>query len=167
LLLEKKKAYLHSHFRIQQNVMDSKSYKTISANKSTVEKNWLVIDVEGKVLGRAATEIARLLRGKHKPSFTPHVDCGDNIIVLNADKIRLTGKKWDQKKYLRHTGYPGGQREVVAKDMMSKHPIRMIEYAVRGMLPRNKLGRAIFKNMRVYAGSEHPHEAQEPVLHQF
>ncbi|MEM7657402.1 MAG: 50S ribosomal protein L13 [Bacteroidota bacterium] len=146
--------------------MDSLSYKTLSANSSTVEKKWLVVDVEGKVLGRAASEIARLLRGKHKASFTPHVDCGDYVIVLNADKVRLTGNKWDQKKYLRHTGYPGGQREIVAKDLRDKYPIRMVEFAVRGMLPKNKLGRKIFKNMRVYAGSEHPHEAQEPQVHQ-
>lgn len=143
--------------------MDSRSYKTLSANKQTVEKQWLIIDVEGQVLGRVASQIAHLLRGKHKPSFTPHVDCGDNVIVLNADKIRLTGNKWDQKKYLRHTGYPSGQREVIAKDMMAKHPTRVVEYAVKGMLPNTKLGSQMLRNLRVYAGTEHPHEAQEPV----
>lgn len=143
--------------------MDSRSYKTLSANRQTVEKQWLIIDVEGMVLGRAASQIAAILRGKHKPSYTPHVDCGDNVIVLNADKIRLTGNKWAQKEYIRHTGYPGGQRVVGATDMMAKHPTRMVENAIRGMLPKNKLGRQMFRNLRVYAGTEHPHEAQEPV----
>ncbi|MEM6803741.1 MAG: 50S ribosomal protein L13 [Bacteroidota bacterium] len=142
--------------------MDSKSYKTLSANASTVEKTWWVVDVEGKVLGRAASEIAKVLRGKHKPSYTPHVDCGDNVIVINADKIRLTGTKWDDKQYIRHTGYPGGQRVLTAKELMAKHPIRMVEKAVKGMLPKNRLGSTLYKNMRVYAGTEHPHDAQEP-----
>lgn len=143
--------------------MDSRSYKTLSANRQTVEKQWLVIDVEGQVLGRAASQIAHILRGKHKPSYTPHVDCGDNVIVLNADKIRMTGNKWSKKKYLRHTGYPGGQREIVANDMLEKHPTRIVEYAVKGMLPKSKLGSQMLRNLRVYAGTEHPHEAQEPV----
>ncbi|MDW3648626.1 MAG: 50S ribosomal protein L13 [Bacteroidia bacterium] len=142
--------------------MDSKSYKTLSANASTVEKKWWIVDVEGKVLGRAASEIAKILRGKHKPSFTPHVDCGDNVIVINADKIRLTGTKWEDKQYIRHTGYPGGQRVLTAKELMEKHPIRMVEKAVKGMLPKNRLGSTLYRNMRVYAGTEHPHEAQEP-----
>ncbi|MEM8891563.1 MAG: 50S ribosomal protein L13 [Bacteroidota bacterium] len=142
--------------------MDSKSYKTLSANASTVDKKWWIVDVEGKVLGRAASEIAKILRGKHKPSYTPHVDCGDNVIVINADKIRLTGTKWDDKQYIRHTGYPGGQRVLTAKELMEKHPIRMVEKAVKGMLPKNRLGSTLYKNMRVYAGTEHPHEAQEP-----
>lgn len=145
-----------------QNLMDSKSYKTLSANASTVEKKWWIVDVEGKVLGRAASEIAKILRGKHKPSFTPHVDCGDNVIVINADKIRLTGTKWEDKQYIRHTGYPGGQRVLTAKELMEKHPIRMVEKAVKGMLPKNRLGSTLYRNMRVYAGTEHPHEAQEP-----
>ncbi|MEL6670664.1 MAG: 50S ribosomal protein L13 [Bacteroidota bacterium] len=142
--------------------MDSRSYKTLSANASTVEKKWLVVDVAGKNLGRAATQIATLLRGKHKPSFTPHVDCGDNVIVLNADKIHLTGNKWDDKVYLRHTGYPGGQRSATARELMAKNPIRLVENAVRGMLPKGTLGRQLYRNMKVYAGTEHPHEAQEP-----
>jgi len=142
--------------------MDSKSYKTLSANASTVDKKWWIVDVEGKVLGRAASEIAKILRGKHKPSYTPHVDCGDNVIVINADKVRLTGTKWDDKQYIRHTGYPGGQRVLTAKELMEKHPIRMVEKAVKGMLPKNRLGSTLYKNMRVYAGTEHPHAAQEP-----
>lgn len=142
--------------------MDSRSYKTLSANASTVEKKWWIIDVEGKVLGRAASEIAKILRGKHKPSFTPHVDCGDNVIIINADKVRLTGTKWDDKQYLRHTGYPGGQRSLTAKEMMEKHPIRLVEKAVKGMLPSSRLGTVLYGNMRVYAGTEHPHEAQSP-----
>ena len=142
--------------------MDTLSYKTVSANKETVEKKWYIVDVEGLTLGRAASEVARLLRGKHKPSFTPHVDCGDNVIVINVEKVRLSGKKWDQKKYLRHTGYPGGQRSVTAKLVRDKYPERLFENAIRGMLPKNRLGRQVFGNLRVYAGSEHPHEAQTP-----
>lgn len=142
--------------------MDTNSYKTVSANKATVEKKWLVIDVEGQILGRVASKIAALLRGKHKASYTPHVDCGDNVIVLNADKVRMTGKKWAQKEYIRHTGYPGGQRTVVAEVMLEKHPERIVENAVRGMLPKNILGRNQFRNLRVYTGATHPHEAQEP-----
>lgn len=142
--------------------MEANSYKTASANKASVEKKWLVIDVEGQILGRVASQIAFLLRGKHKTSFTPHVDGGDYVIVLNADKIRLTGKKWMQKEYIRYTGYPGGQRVVKADMMLDKHPERIVENAVRGMLPKNRLGRQIFRNLRVYTGTEHPHEAQEP-----
>lgn len=142
--------------------MDAQSYKTVSANSASVEKKWVIVDVEGKVLGRAATQIAAILRGKHKPSFTPHVDCGDNVVVINADKVRLTGKKWDQKTYIRHTGYPGGQREVVAKDLLAKRPEAIVESAVKGMLPKGPLGRSVFTNLRVYAGATHPHDAQNP-----
>mgnify|MGYP001793322070 CR=1 FL=1 len=142
--------------------MLSRTYNTVSANRQTVDKKWVVVDVEGMVVGRAASEIAKLLRGKHKPDFTPHVDCGDNVIVLNADKIVFTGNKWDAKTYLRHTGYPGGQRAIVAKDLLVKNPIRIMEIAVKGMLPKNKLGAQLFRNMRVYAGDTHPHSAQEP-----
>ncbi|RMG66139.1 MAG: 50S ribosomal protein L13 [Bacteroidetes bacterium] len=142
--------------------MDSRSYKTVSANKETVDKQWVLVDAEGEVLGRVASKIASLLRGKHKPNFTPHVDCGDNVIVINAEKVRLTGNKINAKEYLRHTGYPGGQRSVAVRDMLTKHPERVIENAVRGMLPKNRLGRELFRNMRVYAGAEHPHGAQEP-----
>ncbi len=142
--------------------MDTLSYKTVSANKESVEKKWYIVDVEGLTLGRAASEVARILRGKHKPSFTPHVDCGDYVIVINAEKVRLTGKKWDQKQYIRHTGYPGGQRTATAKVLRDKFPERIFENAVRGMLPKNRLGREIFRNLRVYAGKEHRHEAQAP-----
>jgi len=142
--------------------MDSQSYKTVSANAQTVDKKWLVVDVEGKVLGRAASQIAALLRGKHKANFTPHVDCGDNVVVINADKVRLTGKKWTDKVYTRYTGYPSGQREIVAKDLMAKRPEAMVETAVKGMLPKNRLGRSIYTNLKVYIGTEHPHAAQNP-----
>lgn len=142
--------------------MDTLSYKTISANAATVNKEWLLIDCEGQPLGRVSSVIASLLRGKHKTNFTPHVDCGDNIVVINADKIELTGNKWEAKKYVRHTGYPGGQRERIAKDVMAAKPTWMIEKAVKGMLPKNKLGRALFKNMYVYAGTEHDQAAQSP-----
>jgi large subunit ribosomal protein L13 len=142
--------------------MDTRSYKTISANRRTVDKKWLIIDVQGKILGRAASQIASLLRGKHKPSFTPHVDCGDNIIVINAEKVRLTGNKLEQKEYIRFSGYPGGQHKTPAKAVLKAHPERLIEYAVKGMIPKNRLGRQILGNLRVYAGSEHPHDAQNP-----
>lgn len=142
--------------------MDTLSYKTVSANKSTVEKEWLVVDADGQALGRLASEVAKLLRGKHKPSFTPHVDCGDNVIVINAEKINLSGKKWDEKNYIRYTGYPGGQRSVTASEMLKKHPERIVEKAVKGMLPKNKLGAELFRNLKVYVGGEHGHEAQKP-----
>lgn len=142
--------------------MDTLSYKTISANKATVQKEWFVVDADSRVLGRLATQIARIIRGKHKPSFTPHVDCGDNVIVVNADKIRLTGKKWDDKVYVSHTGYPGGQRTVTPRELRAKDATRIIENAVKGMLPKNRLGRQLFKNLYVYEGGEHPHAAQNP-----
>jgi large subunit ribosomal protein L13 len=138
------------------------SYKTVSANKTTVNKEWVIIDAEGAVLGRLATKVASMLRGKHKPNFTPHVDCGDNVIVINAEKVVLTGEKWTDKQYVRYTGYPGGQKYTPAGEMLKKNPISLVEEAVRGMLPKNRLGKAIFKNMHVYAGSSHPHEAQKP-----
>lgn len=142
--------------------MDTLSYKTLSANKATADKEWLVVDADTKVLGRIASEIAKLIRGKHKPGFTPHVDCGDNVIVINADKIRLTGKKWTDKDYIRHTGYPGGQRSQSALQLKTKSSTLLVENAVRGMLPKNRLGRQMFKNLFVYEGIEHPHEAQKP-----
>lgn len=143
-------------------VVDTLSYKTQSANNASVEKKWVIVDAEQAVLGRLGSEIAMILRGKRKPSYTPHVDCGDNVIVINAEKVRLTGKKWNEKVYLRHTGYPGGQRALTARQMNEKHPIRLIENAVKGMLPKNRLGRAIYKNLYVYEGAEHPHAAQQP-----
>ncbi|MEM8998852.1 MAG: 50S ribosomal protein L13 [Bacteroidota bacterium] len=144
--------------------MDTLSYKTISANKSTVDKQWLLVDAEGQTLGRLASKVAKLLRGKYKPNFTPHVDCGDNVIVINAEKINLTGNKWDDKTYLRYTGYPGGQRSTTAKELLDKHPERIIEKSIKGMLPKNKLGADLFRNLKVYAGTEHNHEAQKPKI---
>lgn len=142
--------------------MDTLSYKTISANASTVNKNWYVVDAEGKTLGRFASEVAKVIRGKNKPDFTPHVDCGDNVIVINAEKIDLKGGKWDKKTYISHSGHPGGQKEVVAKDLLAKKPEAVIEKAVKGMLPKNRLGRKLFTNLFVYVGTEHPHAAQKP-----
>ena len=142
--------------------MDTLSYRTVSANKATVNKEWVLIDAEGQILGRLATTIAMMLRGKHKPEYTPHVDCGDNVIIINAEKVEFSGNKWADKEYVRHTGYPGGQRFTTAEQMLKKNPIAIIEHAVRGMLPKNRLGRAIYKNMHVYTGSSHPHEAQKP-----
>lgn len=142
--------------------MNTLSYKTVSANKATVEKEWVLVDAEGQTLGRLASVVALMLRGKHKTSFTPHVDCGDNVIVINAEKVTLTGAKMTDKEYIRHTGYPGGQRIVKADALMKKNPTRLVEYAVKGMLPKNRLGNAIFKNLYVYEGPEHKHEAQKP-----
>jgi large subunit ribosomal protein L13 len=138
------------------------SYKTVSANKETVSKEWVIIDAEGAPLGRLATLVASTLRGKHKTNFTPHVDCGDNVIVINAEKVSLSGTKWSDKEYVRHTGYPGGQKITSAEEMLKKNPISLVEHAVRGMLPKNRLGRSIYRNMHVYAGTAHPHEAQKP-----
>ncbi|MDP5044369.1 MULTISPECIES: 50S ribosomal protein L13 [unclassified Leeuwenhoekiella] len=142
--------------------MDTLSYKTVSANKNTVNKEWVVIDAEGQTLGRMSTIVAKFLRGKYKPNYTPHVDCGDNVIVINASQINLTGKKWDSKSYIRHTGYPGGQRSLTAKELYGKDPARLVENAVKGMLPKNKLGSAIYRNLKVYAGADHGQEAQKP-----
>lgn len=142
--------------------MDTLSYKTVSANKNTVEKEWVVVDAESMVLGRLISQVASILRGKHKPSFTPHVDCGDNVIVINAEKVRLTGNKMQKKEYIWHTGYPGGQRRRTVAEQMEKDPTKIIENAVRGMLPKNRLGRQIFHNLHVYVGAEHDHAAQQP-----
>ena len=142
--------------------MDSLSYKTISANAATVTKEWVVIDATNEVLGRLASQIAKILRGKNKPGYTPHVDCGDYVIVVNAEKVKLTGDKLTEKVYVRHPGYPGGQRFATAQDYLKKKPEFVIEEAVRGMLPKTRLGEAIFKNLKVYAGAEHPHAAQNP-----
>ena len=142
--------------------MNTLSYKTVSANKATVSKEWVLVDADGQTLGRLASKIAKLIRGKHKPNFTPHVDCGDNVVVINAEKINLTGKKWTDKSYIRHTGYPGGQRSLTATEMFEKDPTRLVEKAVKGMLPKNILGSALFRNLYVYAGTKHNHEAQSP-----
>ncbi|MDR2886758.1 MAG: 50S ribosomal protein L13 [Bacteroidales bacterium] len=144
--------------------MNTLSYKTVSANKATVNKEWVVVDAEGKVLGRTATVVASMLRGKHKTNYTPHVDCGDNVIVVNAEKAILTGDKMTDKEYVRHTGYPGGQRITTADKLLKKNPIALIEHAVKGMLPKNRLGNALYRNLHVYAGSTHPHEAQQPKI---
>ena len=142
--------------------MDSLSYKTISANAATVDKQWVVIDATDEVLGRLASQVAKILRGKNKPSYTPLVDCGDYVIVINADKVKLTGKKTTDKVYTRHTGFPGGQRFATPADYLAKKPTFLIEKAVKGMLPKTRLGEAIMKNLKVYAGAEHPHAAQNP-----
>ncbi len=142
--------------------MNTLSYKTVSANKATVNKEWVLVDADGQTLGRLASKVAMLIRGKYKPNYTPHVDCGDNVVIINAEKINLTGNKWEDKSYIRHTGYPGGQRSLTATEMFDKNPTRLVEKAVKGMLPKNKLGNALFRNLHVYAGTEHKHEAQNP-----
>lgn len=142
--------------------MNTLSYKTVSVNKENANKQWFVIDAEGQILGRLASEIAKILRGKNKPSFTPHSDCGDNVIVINAEKIALTGNKMETKYYIRHTGYPGGQRTRTVKEQLVKKPEAVVEHAVKGMLPKTKLGAELFRNLYVYVGSEHKHEAQQP-----
>jgi large subunit ribosomal protein L13 len=138
------------------------SYKTISANSATVNKEWILIDAAEQPLGRMSSIAAKFLRGKYKTNFTPHVDCGDNVIIINADKITLSGNKWSEKSYIRHTGYPGGQRSLTANELFAKDPARVVEHAIKGMLPKNKLGSAIYRNLKVYSGSEHEHEAQQP-----
>ena len=142
--------------------MDTLSYKTISANKETAQKEWVVVDATDQVLGRLCTKVAKLLRGKYKPNFTPHVDCGDNVIIINAEKVLLTGNKLEDKKYYNHSMYPGGLRERTAKEMVEKYPVEMVERAVKGMLPHNRLGRAMYKKLFVYTGNEHKHAAQKP-----
>lgn len=142
--------------------MNQLSYKTVSANKATVNKEWLLVDAEGETLGRLSSKVARLLRGKHKVNFTPHVDCGDNVVVINASKINLSGNKWQDKTYIRHTGFPGGQRSITAEQEAAKHPSRIVERAIKGMLPKNKLGADLYRNLKVYADAEHNQEAQQP-----
>ncbi len=142
--------------------MDTPSYKTKSANKSTVNKEWILIDASDAVLGRLASKVAFVLRGKHRPDFTPHVDCGDYVIVINAEKVKLTGNKLTQKQYISHSGYPGGQKTITPEELFKKKPISIIERAVKGMLPKSRLGREMFRNLYVYEGPEHPHEAQVP-----
>lgn len=142
--------------------MDTLSYKTKSATQATINKEWVVVDASDMVVGRLGTRVAKLLRGKYKPNYTPHLDCGDNVIVINADKVRLTGKKWSDRVFFSHSGYPGGQRETTPEQMFAKNPAKLVERAVKGMLPKNKLGSQLFRNLHVYAGSEHKHEAQKP-----
>lgn len=142
--------------------MDTTSYKTISANKATVKKEWVLVDANEEILGRFASKVAIVLRGKHRADFTPHVDCGDNVIVINAEKIKLTGNKWSQKEYVSHSGYPGGQKIITPEKLMKKNPIAIVEKAIKGMLPKSRLGREQFRNLHVFAGNEHTHEAQQP-----
>ena len=144
--------------------MDTLSYKTISANKATVKKEWVVVDATDQVLGRMCAKVAKILRGKYKPCYTPHVDCGDNVIIINADKVQLTGKKWTDRVYLNFTGYPGGQREMTPAQLMKKPngEEKLLKRVVKGMLPKNRLGAQLLGNLYVYAGSEHKHEAQTP-----
>ena len=144
--------------------MNTLSYKTISANKETVQKEWFVVDAKDEVLGRLASKVAIVLRGKHKPSFTPHVDCGDNVIIINAEKVKLTGNKLSDKKYVSHSGYPGGQRFQTVEDLLSKKPEAVLEKAIRGMLPKSRLGSELFRNLFVVAGENHTHQAQQPKI---
>jgi large subunit ribosomal protein L13 len=136
--------------------------RTFMAKREDVQRDWYLVDAENKVLGRLASELAKILRGKNKPTFTPHVDTGDYVVVINADKVSLTGKKWKDKVYYRHSGYPGGIKSITADDLKAKRPEDLIRLAVKGMLPKNRLGRKLFKKLKVYAGGEHPHQAQEP-----
>ena len=142
--------------------MNTLSYKTVSANSATVNKEWVLVDADGQTLGRLASKVAKLIRGKYKPNFTPHVDCGDNVVIINAEKIVLTGNKWKEKSYIRHTGYPGGQRSLTATELFGKDPSRLVEKAVKGMLPKNILGSALYRNLYVYTGTEHKHAGQAP-----
>ena len=142
--------------------MDTLSYKTLSANKETANKVWFVVDAEGQTLGRMASKVAKVLRGKYKTNFTPHADCGDYVIIINAGKIVMTGNKMEDRRIFSHTGYPGGQRTRTAAEVMARKPFSLMEEAVRGMLPKNTLGRALFRNMHVYVGANHKHEAQQP-----
>ena len=136
--------------------------KTYMARAEDIEREWFLVDAEGRTLGRLASEIAQVLRGKHKPVYTPHLDCGDYVVVVNAEKVQVTGRKLDQKMYYRHTGYPGGIKSISLRNQLQKHPERVLQAAVRGMLPRNRLGRKMLKKLKVYAGDSHPHQAQQP-----
>ena len=142
--------------------MDTLSYKTVSANKDTVQKEWVLVDATDQILGRLASRVAMILRGKHKPSFTPHVDCGDNVIIINAEKVKLTGNKSTQREYVRHTGYPGGQRTETVESLLKRRPVAVVERSVKGMLPKNRLGSELFRNLHVFEGDTHTHEAQQP-----
>ena len=155
---------LPSHCKNNTNLstVDTLSYKTVSANAKTVTKEWVVLDAKDQVLGRFSSQAAMMLRGKHKANYTPHADCGDNVIIINADKVRLTGRKWSEREYVSHTGYPGGQRFVTPEKLIIQKPTAVVERAIYGMLPKNRLGNAIKGNLFVYAGSEHPHAAQQP-----
>lgn len=136
--------------------------KTFSPKKENIERQWYLVDAKNQVLGRLASHVARILRGKHKPIFAPHVDTGDHVIIINAERIRVTGKKAQQKRYKRYSGYPSGLKETVYEEMLAKHPERILEHAIKGMLPKNRLGRKMFKKLRIYTGEQHPHQAQRP-----
>jgi large subunit ribosomal protein L13 len=136
--------------------------RTYSGKKEELEREWYIVDAEGQTLGRLASRIAPILRGKHKPTYTPHLDCGDYVVVVNAEKVRVTGRKLEQKAYYRHSGYPGGLKTITLRDQLDKHPERVLQAAVKGMLPKNRLGRRMFKKLKVYAGEAHPHQAQQP-----
>jgi len=136
--------------------------RTFSAKTAEIERRWFVVDAQGETLGRLASKIAPILRGKHKPTYTPHLDCGDYVIVVNVEKVRVTGRKLDQKMYYRHSEYPGGLKSINLRDQLSKHPDRVLQAAVRGMLPKNRLGRQMIKKLKLYAGTDHPHQAQQP-----
>jgi large subunit ribosomal protein L13 len=142
--------------------VDHNSYKTINSNKATADKGWVLVDAKDQVLGRVASQVARVLRGKHKASYTPNVDMGDHVIVINADKVRMTGKKWNDRLIFSYSGYPGGQRELTPKMISGKNPAKLVEHSVRGMLPKNSIGRQIFRSLHVYVGTDHPHTAQQP-----
>ncbi len=142
--------------------VDTLSYKTVSANKNTVRKEWVVVDATDQILGRLASRVAIMLRGKHRPDFTPHVDCGDNVIIINAEKVRLTGNKAAQREYIRHSGYPGGQKTETVESLMKRRPAAVVERSIKGMLPKNRLGSEMFRNLHVFVGPDHTHEAQKP-----
>ncbi len=144
--------------------MDAVSYKTISANEKIVKKEWVLIDAQEMVVGRLATVVARILKGKNKPYYTPSFDCGDNVVIINAEKVKFSGNKWTEKQYVHHTTYPGGQRFATPKEVLRKYPERILEHAIRGMLPKNRLGDKLYRNLHVYVGPNHPHEAQQPKL---
>jgi len=142
--------------------VDQYSFKTIFANKTTAEKNWVLVDAKDQVLGRLASEVARVLRGKNKTSYTPNTDMGDHVVIINADKVKMTGRKWDNRRIFTYSGYPGGQRQLAPKEISEKNPARLVELSVRGMLPKNTMGRQLFRSLHVYAGTEHPHTANQP-----
>ena len=162
--LKRKKKFFSSNNLKRKLKVDTLSFKTISVNKATATKEWVVVDATDQVLGRLGTKVAKLLRGKYKPNFTPHVDCGDNVIIINADKVKLTGNKWNDRVYLHYTGYPGGQRETTPAQLMARPngAERLVKKVVKGMLPKNKLSRQLLDNLYVYEGGEHKHEAQSP-----
>lgn len=142
--------------------MDQYSFKTIYANKATANKNWVLVDAKDQVLGRLASQVARVLRGKNKTNYTPNTDMGDHVVIINADKVKMTGKKWNNRVIFTYSGYPGGQRELSPKEISEKNPARLVEISVRGMLPKNTMGRQLFRSLHVYAGTEHPHTANQP-----